>query len=261
MAHSHHPVALITGASSGVGRALAQELAQLGIGLILIGRKLERLEALAQCLPVSVTCYRTDLTIDEDIQAMTQAVSRQVSHLDYLVHSAGVFAMGRLEHAEVIAEEDVDRCKRLGVVVSMQPYHFTDDARWLPRRLDPELCRRVSPWRSLVERDVPVCFGSDAPFTNISALDGIRSAIHRLDTVRPADRSRFADEALTPEQALACYCVGGAFAAFEEDRFGSLQPGRPADVTVLDTGLSRVLLTLRGGRITWKGEGSEALLT
>ena len=94
-------LALITGASSGIGRAIAHELAGRGFHLILIGRRLERLEALAQDLPAPARCYRTDLTIDADIHMLAETVTTEFGRLDYLVHSAGVFSMGRLEQAKV----------------------------------------------------------------------------------------------------------------------------------------------------------------
>jgi PAS domain S-box-containing protein len=96
-------VALITGASSGVGRALARELARRDITLVLVGRHLDRLEALAKELPAPTRCHRTDLTIDADVQALAEAVTREFGRLDYVIHSAGVFAMGRLEQADVLA--------------------------------------------------------------------------------------------------------------------------------------------------------------
>ena len=167
----------------------------------------------------------------------------------------------RIEHAEMIREEDIGRCRRLSVVLSMQPYHFTDDARWLPQRVPTELCRKVSRWKSLVDAGNTVCFGSDAPFTNIAAVDGIRSAIHRLETLAPEHRAYFADEALTPAQALSCYSSGAAYAVFEEENLGTIAPGRAADLTVLDLGLGRVLMTVVAGQITWLGDEVQAFLT
>jgi predicted amidohydrolase YtcJ len=166
----------------------------------------------------------------------------------------------RIEHAELIGEEDIARCRRLGVVASMQPYHFTDDARWLPQRVPAELCRRVSLWKRLIDAGVPVCFGSDAPFTNISPVAGIRSAVRRLETVAPAHRAFFTDDALTVEQALACYTSAAAHAVFEEASLGSVAAGRVADLTVFDAALERVLMTVVGGRVTWLHDEAGTLL-
>jgi predicted amidohydrolase YtcJ len=166
----------------------------------------------------------------------------------------------RIEHAEVVRPEDIQRCRRLGVVVSMQPYHFTDDARWLPQRLPSELLEWVAPWRSFLRAGVPLCFGSDAPYTNISVVDGLRSAVRRLDTVKTEHRAFFRDEAVGLAEALGCYSHQGAWAVFEEGGLGTVAPGAPADLTVVDGRLQRVLATVAGGRITWSSEDWAAIV-
>jgi NADP-dependent 3-hydroxy acid dehydrogenase YdfG len=99
---------LITGASSGIGKAIALGLAAQGATLCLIGRRLELLQTIAEAAQATapqVECYRIDLTQDEDIRELTACLERNFGALDLLIHSAGVYALGRIEAAPV---EDFD---------------------------------------------------------------------------------------------------------------------------------------------------------
>ena len=90
-------VALVTGASSGIGRAIALALADRGAALHLVGRRPEALEAVAEAArgrAASVVCYRADLSLDADIQSLGQSLHRELDRLDVLVHGAGIIAPG-----------------------------------------------------------------------------------------------------------------------------------------------------------------------
>lgn len=101
-------VALITGASSGVGKAIALELASREVSLALVGRDRETLEKVAAAAPGSsrvIRCYEADLTHDNALAAFTEGFLRDFGKVDIVVHSAGLFAMGKLETAP-LAEFD-----------------------------------------------------------------------------------------------------------------------------------------------------------
>ena len=115
-------VAVVTGASSGIGRAIALGLGAQGATLCLVGRNLEALEAVAKSphtmAPRSL-CYHADLTLDDDIRELTACLQRDFGHIDLLVHSAGVISLGRLESAPI---EDFDWQYRINV---RAPYALT----------------------------------------------------------------------------------------------------------------------------------------
>jgi NADP-dependent 3-hydroxy acid dehydrogenase YdfG len=120
-------VAVITGASSGVGRAIACGLAGDGMALGLVGRELDRLRpvaAAAQDAGSTVRCYAADLAEDRDIAALSENVQRDWPSVDVLVHSAGIISMGRVEEAAVA---EFDRQYRVNV---RAPYLLTQ--RLLP---------------------------------------------------------------------------------------------------------------------------------
>lgn len=115
-------IAVVTGASSGIGRAIALGLAAQGTTLCLVGRKVETLEAVAESARASsprVLCYPTDLVIDKDIQDLAGNLRRDVGSVDILIHSAGTISRGRLESAPV---ENLDVQYRINV---RAPYTLT----------------------------------------------------------------------------------------------------------------------------------------
>ncbi len=115
-------VAVVTGASSGIGKAIALELAAQGASLCLLGRKLETLLAIANSIRASApgaVSYQVDLTLDEDIQKLKARLQQDFGHVDLLIHSAGVISVGQLKTAPV---EDFDWQYRTNV---RAPYALT----------------------------------------------------------------------------------------------------------------------------------------
>lgn len=115
-------IAVVTGAGSGVGKAIAVSLAAEGAALCLVGRDLEKLETVAESVRAAasrVVSYQADLARDEDLRELAVRLKRDFGHLDVLVHSAGVFSMARLDQAPV---EDLDWQYRVNV---RAPYVLT----------------------------------------------------------------------------------------------------------------------------------------
>ena len=104
MADFTDQIALVTGASSGIGKAIALGLAAQGATLCLVGRRLDSLNALAdqaQTMIPRVQCYRADLTNDDDISQLAVHLAHDFGALHLLIHSAGAYALGRIETAPV----------------------------------------------------------------------------------------------------------------------------------------------------------------
>ena len=115
-------IAVITGASSGIGKAIALGLAAKGVKTCLLGRELETLEevaVVARKTAAQVQCYQVDLTVDQDIRKIADCLRREFSCVDLLIHSAGVISFGPLESAFV---EDFDRQYKINV---RAPYALT----------------------------------------------------------------------------------------------------------------------------------------
>jgi NADP-dependent 3-hydroxy acid dehydrogenase YdfG len=115
-------VAVVTGASSGVGRAMALALAERGAKVCLVGRHPERLDSAAAEAKgrggASVT-YRADLTRDEDVQGLVGLVRGELRHVDVLVHAAAVIEVHPLASASL---DDFDHQYRTN---ARAPYALT----------------------------------------------------------------------------------------------------------------------------------------
>jgi len=115
-------IAVVTGASSGIGKAIAVELARQGATLCLVGRSGEALRAVAESAGEAlerIRCYRADLTVDEDVHELVAQLRRDVSAINVLIHSAGMIVNGALA---VLPVEDLDRQYRTNV---RAPYLLT----------------------------------------------------------------------------------------------------------------------------------------
>ncbi|HEX4208151.1 MAG TPA: amidohydrolase [Ktedonobacteraceae bacterium] len=137
----------------------------------------------------------------------------------------------RLEHVQLIAPEDLERMRRMGVVASIQPFHAVAD-RDLAERYWGKRHRHAYAYRTIRDSGIPIALGSDAPVETYDPLDIIYAATQRSDPshTRP---SWLPDQALPIADALWGYTLGGAYAGGEEQRKGSLSVGKLGDAVVL----------------------------
>jgi len=146
----------------------------------------------------------------------------------------------RIEHAQHIAPADIERFAKLNVIASMQPYHAIDDGRWAEEVIGPERIKTTYAFRSLFDAGAKVAFGSDWPVAPATPLEGIYAAVTRrtLDDKNP--EGWVPEQKITVEQALQGYTVNGAYASFEENLKGTLEPGKLADFVVLSEDITRI---------------------
>jgi short-subunit dehydrogenase len=131
MAFTRNHVAVVTGASSGIGRAIALELVARGATACLVARSLPKLQAVLDSAPQhseGLRAYAADLAKIPQIEQLQSRLQREFDHVDFLVHGAGVISMGRLESAPV---EDLDAHYRCNV---RGPYRLTQSLLPMLRR-------------------------------------------------------------------------------------------------------------------------------
>lgn len=146
----------------------------------------------------------------------------------------------RVEHAQHLRPEDIPRFGELGVIASMQAMHACSDAPYVVQRLGRERAREGAyPWRSLMESGAVVNNGTDVPVEDIDPLDSFHCSVTR-EIATMEDSTFYHGEAMTRRQALRSYTINGAYSAFAEDRRGSLEPGKLADIAVI----SRDIMTI-----------------
>ena len=136
----------------------------------------------------------------------------------------------RIEHAQLLAPEDVGRFASIGVAASVQFSHATSD-RDVADRFWAGKTDGAYAYRSLVDSGAVVANGSDAPIEELDPLAGIRAGVLRTLDDRPAWHP---EQALTVEQVFHATCVTPAWLSYDEHRRGKLVPGFQADLVVLD---------------------------
>jgi predicted amidohydrolase YtcJ len=136
----------------------------------------------------------------------------------------------RIEHAQLLAPEEVLRFAELGVAASVQFSHAPSD-RDIAERFWGDRTAGAYAYRSLLDAGAVVANGSDAPIEELDPLAGIRAGVLRTLDARPAWH---AEQALTVEEALHATCFAPAWLSGEERSRGKLLPGFRADLVVLD---------------------------
>lgn len=139
----------------------------------------------------------------------------------------------RMEHAQHVRFEDIPLFKKYGVIASAQPYHAIDDGVWAEKRIGEKRTHYTYPFRSFIDAGVLLCFGSDWTVAPINPLLGIYAAVTRqtLDGKNPG--GWIPEQKITVEEAVKCYTINNAYAAFAENELGSIEPGKFADLVIL----------------------------
>ena len=169
----------------------------------------------------------------------------------------------RIEHAQVLREEDIPLFARLGVIPSMQPTHCTSDMAFIEERIGRDRSTYSYAWRSLIEAGNVIPCGSDFPVESNNPFLGIYAAVTRQDPQGRPEGGWFPQQRMTREQAIRGFTIWAAYAAFLEQYLGSIETGKLADFTVIDRDVltvpaeelldTQVLFTIVNGKIVYEG--------
>jgi predicted amidohydrolase YtcJ len=167
-----------------------------------------------------------------------------------------------VEHAQVLAPDDIQRFAALRVIPSMQPTHCTSDMPWAESRLGPVRINGAYAWRSLLRLGNIIPGGSDAPVESPNPLLGFYAAVTRQDRGGHPAGGWHPGERMSREEALKAFTLWGAYAGFQEHVKGSIEPGKWADLVVLSDDIMRIdaekipdvlaEMTLIGGTIVFR---------
>jgi hypothetical protein len=168
----------------------------------------------------------------------------------------------RIEHLQLITKEDLPRLSKLGVIASMQPLHCTSDIDIVKKHWGEHRGYAYG-WRSVEQSGVNLAFGSDAPVEVPDPLQGIYAAATRKRCDNTPAGGWQPEETISVTSAIRAYTSGAAWAAGREKEFGTIEPGKAADFTVLDHDIiaegpesilqTRVIGTMISGRWVYGG--------
>ena len=164
----------------------------------------------------------------------------------------------RIEHAQVLAADDIPRFARLGVLPSMQTTHSISDMPWAEARLGPERVRGAYAWRSLLATGVPIANGTDAPVEAVDTRRTFHAAVARQNEANQPPGGWYPQQRMSRDEALRSMTSWAAHACFFDRAAGAIAVGTYADFVVLDRDwmraapdaimATRVLATYSGGR-------------
>lgn len=170
----------------------------------------------------------------------------------------------RIEHSQHVAPKDFDRYAQLHVIASVQPYHAIDDGRWAKRRIGPERIKTTYAFRTFLDKGVRLALGTDWTVAPLNPMLTLYAAVTRATLDGKNPNGWVPEQKLKLAEAIEAYTMGSAFAEFQENRKGSLTPGKLADMVIVSDDLFaidpkhirdvQVDTTIVGGRVVWTRE-------
>jgi predicted amidohydrolase YtcJ len=139
----------------------------------------------------------------------------------------------RIEHAQHIRQNDLQRFAKLKIIASIQPYHLIDDGAWAEKKIGKERLKDTYPYKSLLDAGVTLCLGSDWTVAPLNPILGIYAAVTRSTVDGNYPDGWIPEQKLSVEDAIKGYTINNAYASFEENILGSIEPGKYADFVVL----------------------------
>jgi len=166
----------------------------------------------------------------------------------------------RVEHAQILNLDDLDRFKSLGVIPSMQPSHAIGDLHFAPARIGVERLKGGYAWQSLLDSGVVIAAGSDAPVERGDPRIEFYAAVARKDQSGFSGDGWYPEQAVSRLNALKMLTLWPAYASFREDVLGTIEVGKIADFTVFSDDIMTIdeadILTVKpvatvvGGKVT-----------
>ena len=206
-------------------------------------------------------------------QVNTHAIGDRGNRVTLDAYEAAFDSLGhgigrhRVEHAQILHPDDLPRFAEMDVIASVQPTHTTSDMPWAEDRLGNERIQGAYAFQSLEESGARLAYGSDFPVEDVDPIEGFHAAVTRQDPSGMPEGGWLPEERTSRETALHAFTLGAAYAAFQEQEIGSLEPGKKADFVILSQDImhvpandllnTSVVATYIGGTLVYSADGWE----
>jgi len=222
----------------------------------------------AHMYPEGIMEKRLMLAEQSGLQVAIHAIGDKANHIILDIFEKVAAQQGerdrrwRIEHAQHLLPEDIERMGRLNIIASVQPYHAIDDGRWAEKKIGKKRCQYTYAFKSLLEKGVLLACGSDWDVAPLNPLTGIFAAVTRQTTDGKNPQGWIPKEKISLEEAIKGYTLNGSYAEFSEKIKGSVEKGKLADFVVLsqnifeippeEIGKTKVKMTIVDGKIVYQ---------
>jgi len=193
-----------------------------------------------------------------------QAINKTLNVFDAVNNiKSPVSLRHRIEHSQIIHEQDLPRFFSLNIIVSMQPLHIADDVQIAEKYLGGR-SKYTYPVNSLLKSGCRVVFGSDMPVADPDPLKGIQAAVSRRYRLDRSQQIWQPQECISAQKAVHAYTRDAAYASYEENIKGTLTPGKVADFIVLNQDIMssgeekldqiKNMMTIMNGEIVYRDD-------
>lgn len=216
------------------------------------GAMLERVRGADQA-GLQVLIHAIGDRANEEILSLYEQVEKETSDRDRRF---------RIEHAQHLRSQDIQRFARNRVIASMQPSHAIDDGRWAEKRIGADRATTTYAFRSLLDSGATLAFGTDWTVAPLNPLLTIYAAVTRRTPDGKHPAGWVPEQRISVAEAVHAYTVGSAFAEFQENEKGTISPGKLADLVVLSHDIFKidpveiervgVTMTIMDGRVVYE---------
>lgn len=186
-----------------------------------------------------------DYSYSHDMQILLHAIGDKAADIAMDAYEDTIKRYGQkplrlaINHLQIVSTDLFDRMAEYGILSYIQPVFVPTDKPVIEKLVGKERADRSYMWKTMLNKGLVCCGGSDSPVESFNILQNIQYAVTR-DALDEKTDGWHPDEKLTVEEAVRLFTIWNAYGAFEENEKGSLEIGKAADLTILDKDIFEV---------------------